>query len=74
MRCPHCQQDVEPTPIKFSWWGGVLGPRLLNHVACPGCAGRFNGKSGQSNTTAITIYMIVVGVVALMLGFALTHR
>jgi hypothetical protein len=74
MSCPKCQQhDVEPRAVGFTWWGGVLGSKLLHHVECPRCFTRYNGKTGQSNNTAITIYMIVVGVLALFVGYALTR-
>jgi hypothetical protein len=71
MRCPHCQNEVEPSPVKFTWWGGVLGPKMFSHVACPQCRGRFNGKTGKSNNTAITIYVIVISVMAGFAGYAL---
>lgn len=67
MTCPGCKQDIVPTPITFTWWGGVLGPRLLSHVQCPGCTTRFNGKTGRPNTDAIIVYMAVVGVVTFAL-------
>jgi hypothetical protein len=63
-RC-HC-----PYATKISWtlWGGALGPWMLNHVQCVNCKTKFNGKTGQSNDTAIMIY---VGVsLAIGLGLA----
>jgi hypothetical protein len=59
--------------VGFTWWGGVIGARLVHHVECPRCGARFNGRTGQSNSTAIAIYMIVVGVIAFGLVFALTR-
>lgn len=70
MTCPRCQEADEPRPISFTWWGGVLGPKLLHHVACPRCGARFNGKSGRSNSVAIGIYLIAVGSVATALMLA----
>ncbi|MEO8701859.1 MAG: hypothetical protein ABI867_17575 [Kofleriaceae bacterium] len=64
MTCPKCQQDVLPSPVGFTWWGGLIGSKIINHVQCPSCGGRFNGRTGGDNTAAITIYMIVVGVLA----------
>lgn len=70
MNCPKCQQDVVPSPVGFTWWGGLIGSKIINHVECPMCHARFNGKTGQDNTGAIAIYMIVVGVIAAVLMFA----
>lgn len=66
--CPRCRRP-DPEQVKFTWWGGMLGPRLLKHVKCNGCGLAYNGKSGQSNTTNIVIYSVVLGVISL--GIAL---
>ena len=50
--------------MKFTWWGGVLGPKILTHVKCPGCGHGYNGKTGRDNTTGIVIYSVIVGIVA----------
>jgi hypothetical protein len=71
MECPSCHQDDEPRPVGFTWWGGLIGAKLLHHVECPRCGARFNGSTGQSNSTAIAIYMIVVGAIALAILVAL---
>ena len=47
----------------FTWWGGLVGARIINHVECPACHKRFNGKTGQDNTTNIAIYVAVVAAV-----------
>jgi hypothetical protein len=60
-----------PRPIGFTWWGGFLGPKLLHHVECTRCGARFNGSTGRSNTTAIAIYSIVVGVITIGIVLAL---
>jgi uncharacterized protein (DUF983 family) len=59
-----------PQPVKFTWWGGVIGPKMLSHVKCGQCGLAYNGKSGQSNTTGIVIYTVVVGVIVMVI-FAL---
>jgi len=56
-----------PQPVKFTWWGGLLGPKMLSHVKCQQCGLAYNGKSGQSNTTGIVIYAIVVNVIVFAL-------
>jgi uncharacterized protein (DUF983 family) len=53
--------------MSFTWWGGVIGPRVLTHVKCPRCGHAYNGKSGGDNTAGIVIYSGVVAVV--MFGF-----
>ncbi|HEX6279376.1 MAG TPA: hypothetical protein VFZ49_05105 [Pyrinomonadaceae bacterium] len=54
--------------MKFTWWGGVIGPKVLTHVKCPGCGHGYNGKTGRDNTTGIVIYSVIVGIVALALA------
>lgn len=61
--CPRCTRP-DPQQVKFTWWGGVLGPKLLKHVKCTGCNLTYNGKSGQSNTTNIVIYSVILGVIS----------
>jgi len=61
--CPFCNQNqYAPTPVGFTWWGGIIGPKILNHVQCPQCGRAYNGKTGLPNTNAIAIYMVVVGI------------
>lgn len=64
--CPKCG-CLHSKPVTFTWWGGVLGPKLLNHVKCLGCNSAFNGKTGRSNTVGVTIYIVVTS----LIGFAL---
>jgi len=71
MQCPRCSQQVEPRGIAFTWWGGVLGQKLVNHVECPLCTARFNGKTGSDNKGAITIYLVVVSAIMIALVAAL---
>ena len=61
--CPRCTRP-DPEQVKFTWWGGVLGPRILKHVKCNGCGLTYNGKSGQSNTTNIVVYSVILGVIS----------
>ncbi|HEY0377919.1 MAG TPA: hypothetical protein VGC87_13435 [Pyrinomonadaceae bacterium] len=66
--CPACRRP-DPQQMTFTWWGGVLGPKLFKHVKCRGCATTYNGRTGQSNTTNIVIYSVVMGVIAFALFF-----
>jgi uncharacterized Zn finger protein len=55
--CPTCgKQDAKK--VNYTWWGGVLGPRLFNMVKCNNCGTEFNGKTGKSNRNNIIIYLV----------------
>ncbi len=67
--CPRCGCQYADR-VKFSWWGGLVGPKLFTHVKCRNCASCYNGKHGTWNTTNIVLYTIA-GVVlgaAVVLG------
>lgn len=66
--CPRCARP-DPKEVNFTWWGGLIGPRLFKHVKCNGCGMTYNGKTGQSNTTNIVIYSVVLGVISLVFFF-----
>jgi hypothetical protein len=57
--CYKCSSR-EASPVGFTWWGGVLGPKLLSHVRCAKCGAEYNAKTGQPNTAAIVVYVAVV--------------
>ena len=65
--CPECQSS-NAKPVSFTWWGGLLGPKLLSHVKCGRCGAAYNGKTGKSNSTAIAIYFAVGVVVCFVLA------
>lgn len=67
--CPQCGGRAAER-MKFTWWGGVLGPKLLTHVKCPSCNTKYNGKTGKDNTQNIVIYSVVAAVLAFVLLFA----
>ncbi|MEW6212576.1 MAG: hypothetical protein AB1631_29895 [Acidobacteriota bacterium] len=69
--CPKCQSDAAEK-VGFTWWGGLIGPRLLNHVKCNRCGATYNGKTGQSNTTGIIIYTVVLLAIAIALGILIS--
>ncbi len=70
--CPKCSSP-RAKKVGFTWWGGVLGPSLLTHVKCQDCGTTYNGKTGQSNSAAIIVYSIVVGVIAIALVILITQ-
>jgi transposase-like protein len=64
--CPSCG-STNVKRIGYTWWGGALGPRLLNHVKCQSCGKTYNGKTGKSNLTNILIYSAVIVVIVIIL-------
>jgi hypothetical protein len=68
--CPRCS-STRVKPVTFTWWGGLLGPKLLSHVQCEDCRTAYNGKTGASNTTGIVIYTVVGLAIGLVLVFLL---
>jgi predicted nucleic-acid-binding Zn-ribbon protein len=69
--CPKCASD-KAAAIGFTWWGGIVGPKMLTHVKCTKCGTTYNGKTGKSNQTAIAIYVTVSAVVAIVAVTALS--
>jgi len=55
--CPKCG-STNATKVKFTWWGGGLGPNMFTHVKCQNCGTEYNGKTGKSNQTNILIYFL----------------
>jgi len=56
--CPECGAGGAKR-VHYTWWGGVLGPRLLCHVRCKDCGTAYNGRTGNYNTVGIIIYSAV---------------
>jgi hypothetical protein len=56
------------TKIYWTFWGGMVGPLMLSHVRCKSCGTTYNSKTGKSNNTAITIYLVVSLVIGIGLG------
>ena len=42
--CPKCGAPNHKK-VGFTWWGGVVGPKLFSHVKCLNCGEGFNGKT-----------------------------
>jgi hypothetical protein len=62
--CPNCRQSTAEMQ-KFTWWGGIIGPKILTHVKCVSCGKQYNGKTGKDNTNGIIIYCVIVGILCL---------
>jgi predicted nucleic-acid-binding Zn-ribbon protein len=69
--CPNCASDKAEL-ISFTWWGGIVGPKMFTHVKCTKCGSTYNGKTGKSNQTAIAIYVGVSTVFAVVVVAVLT--
>lgn len=67
--CPRCG-STNVKPVKFSWWGGALGPRIISLVRCESCKLQYKGKTGESAKQFIIGYTVVVGIISLVV-FAL---
>jgi hypothetical protein len=65
--CPHCGSR-SAARIWYTFWGAWLGPLLLCHVRCNRCNTTYNGRTGNSNTTAIIIYVAITYGLGLALG------
>jgi hypothetical protein len=72
-QCPSCQSTSVRKP-GFTWWGGAIGPRMLNHRICNSCGFGYNAKTGKSNTTAIIVYQVVLFVIFFAIFFALNSK
>jgi len=64
--CPKCS-NREIIRIKFTWWGGILGPKLFHYVRCAKCGTSYNGKKGASGQFGITVFVTI----SIILGFLL---
>jgi hypothetical protein len=62
--CPKCSAE-SATYQSYTWWGGLLGPKLFTHVKCGSCSTTYNGKTGRSNNTAIAVYLVVTSAVVM---------
>ncbi len=67
-RCPRCGSDKNKVP-SFTWWGGMVGQRIINHTVCKKCGTGFNKKTGKSNTTNIILYQAFFLVLGLIVFF-----
>jgi hypothetical protein len=66
--CPNCRAPGDATRIWWTFWGGLIGPAIINCVRCNRCGTTYNGNHGDYNTTRILIYVGVIIGVALLLA------
>lgn len=71
-KCPNC--DSENTKrITWTWWGGVLGPKLVNLTKCQECNYTYNGKTGKPATNTIVIYLVVSVIIGVAVGLMIAN-
>ena len=68
--CPKCA-GTTAKQVKFTWWGGALGPRMFHHVKCEACGATYNGRTGKSNNHAIAMYVLVTFTIVAVAAYAL---
>jgi hypothetical protein len=57
--CPQCHAPGDATKVSFTWWGGFIGPAIINCVRCRQCGTQYNGTRGDYNGMRILIYQLV---------------
>jgi len=71
--CPKCGGKIIIKVENYTWWGGIFGNKLFNHVICDRCKFEYNGVTGKSNKVNIIIYNIIVSIIVLGM-IALLYR
>lgn len=66
--CPSCGSTTTKE-VKYTWWGGLLGPKLFNLQACESCKFQFNRVTGKSTKNAVIAYNLVFLAIALVIVF-----
>jgi hypothetical protein len=69
--CPGCGCRGDATKVSWTWWGGIIGPLVINTVRCNRCGVSYNGKHGDYNGTRIAIYVgisLAIGIAIACLG------
>jgi phage FluMu protein Com len=76
--CPHCGNS-DATRVHWTFWGGLIGPAIINVVRCNECGTNYNGVHGDYNHTRILFYVlgsIVLGLIiaAAVIGVAIASN
>ncbi|MBK8257299.1 MAG: hypothetical protein IPK82_32075 [Polyangiaceae bacterium] len=71
--CPQCGSTNVHQP-SFTWWGGVLGPKLFDHWVCRSCGFGYNGSTGLSNRGKIIAYFVILNALVLAVVIAINVR
>lgn len=68
--CSKCGSELV-TSVKYTWWGGMLGPKIFHHNKCESCGYTYNSKTRKSNTPSINIYSVIIFVIAFVVFYFL---
>lgn len=68
--CPKCNHDGLKK-VRYTWWGGVVGPALIPINKCESCGHSFNRNTGKPLTGAIVVYSVVIFAVLFLIFFAM---
>lgn len=60
--CPKCGAR-DASKVSFTWWGGLVGPRMFHVVRCRACDASYNGRTGGKLTATIVVYQIIAALV-----------
>ena len=71
-KCPCCAAPT-PTRIRFTLWGGVIGPALLSLVQCAACGIHYNGKNGSRVEKTIRLYTALALTLLILLAASLFY-
>jgi len=64
--CPFCAGQATQR-VRFTAWGGVIGPFFMSLRKCACCGGQFNGRTGRCVKKAIRVYTLATLVVLVVL-------
>jgi len=64
-QCPSCGL-VTGKKINYTWWGGAVGPAVMNLTKCQSCGYLYNRKTGKPAKKAIIMYNVIVGILAVI--------
>ena len=65
--CPSCG-DTDATRVHWTFWGGLIGPAIINVVRCHRCGTNYNGVHGDYNGGRIAIYVVISLVLGLLVA------
>ena len=57
-RCPRCPMG-EGLPQRWTWWGGLFGPRLLRYAACLDCGATWSTRTGRTAPGGVLLVVLV---------------
>ena len=63
--CPQCGEAAGKR-VRYTWWGGAIGPALMSLTRCQACGYQFNSNTGKSTKRAILIYNVVAAVTCIV--------